>query len=57
MEFGSSPKDSLHDMLALFDPGDARGSTNFATLEALEDALKKAGLGTFADNLHLFLSL
>ena len=34
-------------------PGDARGSTNFATLEALKDALRQAKLGVAAHELHL----
>ena len=61
LAFGSwipeiSPKDSLREMLAewlQWAPGDARGSTNFATLEALKDALRKAGLGTFAQDPYL----
>ena len=34
-------------------PGDARGSTGFATLEALKDALRQANLGATAHDLHL----
>ena len=33
-------------------PGDGRGSTYFATLEKLKDALKQANLGATADTLH-----
>ena len=34
-------------------PGDSRGSTNFATLEDLKDALSEAGLGASAHDLRL----
>lgn len=34
-------------------PGDARGSTNFATLESLKNALRQAGLGATAHDLKL----
>lgn len=34
-------------------PEDSRGSTSFATLEALKTALTKAGLGAAAHDLHL----
>ena len=34
-------------------PRDNRGSTNFATLEALKAALTQAGLGAAAHGLHL----
>ena len=33
-------------------PGDARGSTSFATLDALKDALRQANLGATAHDLH-----
>ena len=33
-------------------PGDSRGSTNFATLEALKDALNQVGLAAAAHDLH-----
>ena len=33
-------------------PGDARGSTNYATLEALKTAVDKAGLGRTAQELQ-----
>ena len=36
-----------------FAPGDNRGSTNFATLQALQDALRRANLGGIALDLHL----
>ena len=35
-------------------PGDNRGSTNFATLEDLKDALSEAGLGASAHDLTLW---
>ena len=34
-------------------PGDARNSTNFATLEALKRALSQANLGVAAHDLHV----
>ena len=34
-------------------PGDNRGSSSFATLQALKDALSKSGLGTNAFDLSL----
>ena len=34
-------------------PGDSRGSTNFPSLEELQDALKKMGLGKAAQDLRL----
>ena len=34
-------------------PGDGRGSTSFATLEALKTALRQAGLGVTACNLNV----
>ena len=34
-------------------PGDIRGSTSFATLEGLKDALRKAGLGAAAHDLNI----
>ena len=34
-------------------PGDSRGSTSFATLEGLKDALSEAGFGASAYNLNL----
>ena len=33
-------------------PGDARGSSCYATLESLKDAVDKAGLGSLAQKLH-----
>ena len=33
-------------------PGDSRGSTSFATLEGLKDALREAGLGAAAHDLN-----
>ena len=34
-------------------PGDSRGSTGYANLATLRDALRKAGLGATADALHI----
>ena len=34
-------------------PGDSRGSTGFATLEGLKDALSEVGLGASAHDLRL----
>ena len=34
-------------------PGDRRGSTDFATLEGLRDALRQTDLGATAHDLHL----
>ena len=34
-------------------PGDGRGSDQYATLEALKDAVSKAGLGRTAENLTI----
>ena len=34
-------------------PGDSRGSTSFATLEGLKDALDEVGLGASAHDLRL----
>ena len=34
-------------------PGDGRGSTSFATIEGLKNALMKANLGATAHNLHI----
>ena len=34
-------------------PGDGRGSTNFATLDALKDGLSQVNLGAAAHDLHL----
>ena len=34
-------------------PGDGRGSTNFATLEGLKDAVRLAGLAATAEDLTL----
>ena len=44
----------LHSMVAAWlqwAPGDDRGSTNFATLDALVTAVDKAGLGVLAQDL------
>ena len=34
-------------------PGDSRGSTGYANLASLRDALRKAGFGATADALHI----
>ncbi len=47
----TAPKSFLHEMLAewlQWAPGDSRGSSDFATLENLGEALNKAGLGDTA---------
>ena len=36
-----------------WDPDDYRGSTSFATLETLKEALVMCGLASTADNLHI----
>ena len=51
----SAPKSWLSAMLAewlQWAPGDARGSTNFATLNGLRQALDKAGLSAIAQALN-----
>ena len=51
------PKSWLGSMLSdwlQWAPGDGRGSTHFATLEKLKDALKQANLGATAHTLHLY---
>ena len=50
------PKSWLGSMLSdwlQWAPGDGRGSTHFATLEKLKDALKQANLGATANMLQL----
>ena len=50
----NAPKSWLSAMLAewlQWAPGDERGSTNFATLGGLTDALNKAGLGELSQSL------
>ena len=50
------PKSWLGSMLSdwlQWAPGDGRGSTHFATLEKLKDALNQANLGATAHTLHL----
>ena len=50
----TAPRSWLSAMLAQWlqwAPGDSRGSTNFATLDALKTALNQAGLGVVAHNL------
>ena len=50
----TAPRSWLSAMLALWlqwAPGDSRGSTSFATLEALKTALNQAGLGVTAHSL------
>ena len=52
----TAPKSYLHAMMEewlQWAPGDHRGSKNFATLEALQLALSKSGLGAAATELHL----
>ena len=52
----TAPKSFLHAMLEewlQWAPGDRRGSKNFATLEALQLALSKSGLGAAAIKLHI----
>ena len=50
-----APKSWLYEMLEewlQWAPGDARGSTDFATLSGLREALDKAGLGATAQSLQ-----
>lgn len=52
--FNSAPTSYLDYMLSSWlewAPGDARGSTTFATLDALRTAVDKAGLGLTAQEL------
>ena len=56
MNLAGAPLSYLNAMLALWlewAPGDARGSTQYATLEALKRAISEAGLGSTADSLKL----
>ena len=56
MNLTGAPQSYLSAMLALWlewAPGDARGSTQYATLEALKKAVSEAGLGSTADSLKL----
>ena len=51
-----SPTDWLRQMLAQWlqwAPGDSRGSTSFATLEALKIAFNQAGLGATAHDFKI----
>ena len=53
--FASAPQSwlkSLLDKWLQWAPGDARGSTSYATLDDLKAALIKCGLQTAANNLH-----
>ena len=54
--FTSAPNSFLSTMLSewgQWTPGDSRGSTSHATLEALKAAVDKAGYGVTAQELHL----
>ena len=54
--FTEAPTSWLSEMLSQWlqwAPGDSRGSTNFATLEALKTALDQAGLAATAHNLKV----
>ena len=56
MNLTGAPQSYLSTMLATWlewAPGDARGSTQYATLEALKRAVSEAGLGSTADSLNL----
>ena len=52
--FFNAPKSHLHTMLEewlQWAPGDGRGNMNFATLQDLQSALRKSGLGAAAADL------
>lgn len=52
----TAPSSYMSDMLCKWlqwAPGDARGSTYYATLKSLKTAMDKAGLGVDAQELHI----
>ena len=52
----NAPTSWLSQMLAQWlqsAPGDSRGSSGYANLASLKDALRKVGLGTTADALYI----
>ena len=54
--FNEAPESYLRTMLSKWlewAPGDARGSTQYATLSALKSAVNQAGLGTTAQELNI----